>query len=140
MFAHLALPRLREWLDDDTLQIGGIAASANGFSAQTIIAMLHSNINDVRDVVLRFEHPGTEIFLGTDIAIQAATAKALAHHGVAAPTVVGIQTSHDGERRFMAMERAPGRGFPQSPNYLLAGWVKEQIGRASCRERVCPYV
>jgi len=124
VLAASALPRMREWLDDASLELADISASANGFSAQTVIASLHSAVTGPREVVLRFEHPGMEIFLGTDIATQAAVADALRLNGIQAPRVIGTETGGNG-RRFMAMDRIQGCGFPQSPSYLVAGWVKE---------------
>lgn len=126
LLSHGALPQLRAWLDDPGLEIVRVESAANGFSAQTILAEIGASDGSRREIVLRFEHPGMEIFLETDIALQAEVAKGLGRHGVPAPGIIGVEC-HGAVygRRFMAMERAPGRGFPQAPSYLVAGWVKE---------------
>jgi len=132
--AALALPRLRAWLNDPAAEVTSVAASANGFSARTIIATLRSESGASQEIVMRFEHPGMEIFLGTDIAEQARVASALVRHDIPAPRIIGVETDQSAAGcSFMAMERASGRGFPQSPSYLVAGWVKELAPEARTR-------
>ena len=51
---------------------------------------------------------------------------ALADNGIPVPELLALEEDCDVVgRRFVAMSRSPGRNFPQSPNYLANGWVKE---------------
>jgi aminoglycoside phosphotransferase (APT) family kinase protein len=77
-------------------------------------------------LVIRLEDPGGEIFLDTDIRRQALVMRALRAHAISAPLVIGYETDSGFiGRRFLVMERAEGRTFPQTPNYNHGGWVKD---------------
>ncbi|MDI1294639.1 MAG: phosphotransferase family protein [bacterium] len=107
--------------------------ASNGFSAETLFASARQRDGTVREIVLRLEQPGGEIFLDTDIADQARTLQALAHHAIAVPPLLALEVDRAViGRRFLAMERVVGRSFPQSPNYYANGWIKEldAAGRA----------
>lgn len=106
--------------------ISDIRSASNGFSAETMFASVDGPGGTARDIVLRLEQPGEEIFLNTQISRQAAVMEALVAAGIPAPRVIGLEA--DGDilgHPFIAMERSPGRTFPQTPNYMVAGWVKD---------------
>jgi aminoglycoside phosphotransferase (APT) family kinase protein len=126
--AAAVTPWLRDQLGESAAEIVGIRQAANGFSAQTLFAKVLASPQTTSplEVVLRLEHPGREIFLGTDFQRQASTMLALTCRQVPAPLLIGIEDDPARiGRRFIAMHRLPGRGFPQSPSYVVAGWVKE---------------
>jgi aminoglycoside phosphotransferase (APT) family kinase protein len=120
-------PWLRERMGKPALNVVSMTPASNGFSAQTIFAAVETEPHAAPlEIVLRLEHPGREIFLDTDLGRQAELMRALSQRNIPAPSIIGVEldTAQIG-RRFIAMHRSPGRNFPQSSSYLLAGWVKE---------------
>lgn len=120
---------LENWLkstsDLDVAEVTFSRAS-NGFSAETIFAGIRGRGGERRDVVFRIERPGGQIFLDTDIANQARMLKALAGNGIPVPEVLALEEDCAvAGSRFLVMTHCRGRNFPQSPNYLANGWVKD---------------
>lgn len=120
---------LEDWLryksDLDAAEMTFSRAS-NGFSAETIFVGIRDRSGERRDVVFRIEQPGGQIFLDTDIADQARMLKALAANGIPVPEVLALEEECAvAGRRFLVMAHCPGRNFPQSPNYLANGWVRD---------------
>lgn len=108
--------------------------ASNGFSAETLFAKVNGRDGAERNVVLRLEQPGGEIFLDTDIDDQARVLQALADNGVPSPPLLALESDRSiVGRRFLAMERVGGRNFPQAPSYYVNGWVREldAAGRAA---------
>jgi aminoglycoside phosphotransferase (APT) family kinase protein len=127
---------LERWLGDRLgLDVASVefGRASNGFSAETLFAKVNSADGAERNVVLRLEQPGGEIFLDTDIGDQARVLQALADNGVPSPTLLALESDRAIlGRRFLAMERVGGRNFPQAPSYYVNGWVREldAAGRA----------
>jgi len=120
---------LEKWLksrpDLDVTEVTFSRAS-NGFSAETIFAEILGHGGQRTDLVFRIEQPGGQIFLDTDIADQARVLKSLADNGIPVPEVLALEEDCSVVgRRFLVMSRVKGKNFPQSPNYLANGWVKE---------------
>ena len=120
---------LEEWLKSrPDLDAGEVTFSraSNGFSAETIFAEFPGHGGQRTDLVFRIEQPGGQIFLDTDIANQARVLTALADNGIPVPEVLALEEDCSViGRRFLVMSHMKGRNFPQSPNYLANGWVKE---------------
>lgn len=120
---------LENWLRSrPDLDVGEVTFSwaSNGFSAETIFAEVLGRGGDRRNLVFRVEQPGGQIFLDTDIADQARMLEALASNGIPVPEVLALEEDCGvAGRRFLVMSRCQGRNFPQSPNYLANGWVKD---------------
>jgi aminoglycoside phosphotransferase (APT) family kinase protein len=107
-------------------ELGSLRPVANGFSAETVIVTLTLPGRGERDIVIRFEAPGGEIFPDTNLGCQARTLRVLAANRIPAPDLIGVEEDPCVlGRRFLIMERASGRTFPQTPNYNDAGWVKD---------------
>lgn len=100
--------------------------ASNGFSAETLFAAVTPVSGGTRELVLRMEQPGGEIFLDTDIATQARVLAALNDNGIPCPRLLALEEDRSvAGRRFLAMERVAGRNFPQAPSYFVNGWVKD---------------
>jgi aminoglycoside phosphotransferase (APT) family kinase protein len=100
--------------------------ASNGFSAETLFATVTLASGGVRELVLRMEQPGGEIFLDTDISTQAWVLAALSANAIPCPPLLALEENLSiAGRRFLAMERIGGRNFPQAPSYFVNGWVKE---------------
>jgi aminoglycoside phosphotransferase (APT) family kinase protein len=110
------------------VKVGELKRASNGFSAETLIASWSLSTTDPAEIVIRFETPGGEIFLDTDVVTQAKTIGALFNNGIAAPELVGVEDDPGVlGRRFLVMKYSHGRPFPQNPSYNQGGWVKDLL-------------
>ena len=113
---------LTEWFTDCLgLEAGGtvlaIEKPKTGFSADTLLVALQGRRHGVAiagDYVVRLERSGRHTFLGSSIAKQAETMRALRANGIPAPVVIGAE-----------------------PDDRLAGWQLSSDGTSS-RSRAEP--
>jgi aminoglycoside phosphotransferase (APT) family kinase protein len=123
--------RLERWLERTQAaagtKLGEFRRASNGFSAETLLASWsRPDFDRPVGIVIRFEQPGGEIFLDTDIVSQAETLRALFDKGIPVPELLGVEPDAAVlGRRFLVMKYSAGRTFPQNPNYHRAGWVRE---------------
>lgn len=113
--------RLECWLERTQAtagaQLGECRRASNGFSAETLLASWSSpDFARPVGIVIRFEQPGGEIFLDTDIVTQAETLRALFDKGIPVPELIGVEPDAAVlGRRFLVMKYSAGRTFPQNP-------------------------
>jgi len=128
MTGKLNVPRLERWLADRfnsaSLTLSSLRPAGTGFSATTFFALLASD-SSTREIVIRMEQPGQQVFLDSDIKTQVAVMDALVSNALPAPRVLAFEDDPAilGGRTIV-MGRVGGRDFPQSPGYATAGWVK----------------
>lgn len=120
---------LESWLIAATgehgLSLTDLHPAGTGFSAETLFATIRYP-GTVRNVVVRVEQPGPQVFLDTDVAEQVATMAALRRAGFPAPNVLAYEDNPAVlGAPIVVMDRIHGRDFPQSPGYARSGWVKD---------------
>ena len=124
------------WLSEKFPDLGGLILSelrfpkGTGNSAETTFATLEYQDGGIwreRQLVIRRQLAGTDLFLDADIRLPHMVMEALARHPhIPAPRTLGVEPdpSRIGSP-FLIMEAVDGKVVDQVPNYNVEGWVAD---------------